>query len=76
MKLGDLVREKPKGIYFVKEEKRRMGVIIYIDPLRREIIASGGHIRDTSKTVEIVIGFTNGTLWYADTRAWEVMSGT
>lgn len=76
MKVGDLVRERPSGIYLVQKEKRRLGVIIDIDPLRQQIIASGGHVRDTSKTVEIVIGLTNGTLWHAAPRAWEVMSGT
>ena len=28
MKVGDLVRERPSGIYLVQKEKRRLGVII------------------------------------------------
>ena len=75
MKVGDLVRERPKGIYFAEKGERRMGVIADIDPLRRQIIENGGHFDNTSKMVEIVILLTNGLLWYAAPCAWEVVNG-
>ena len=74
MNIGDLVRERPQGIYLVEKLKRRIGVITDVDPLRKAIIEQGGHFDDMSKTVEIVILLTNGTQWFAAPSAWEVIS--
>jgi len=74
VKVGDLVRERPQGIYLVEKLKRRMGVITDVDPLRKAIIEAGGHFDDMSKGVEIVILLTNGTQWFAAPSAWEVIS--
>ena len=74
MKVGDLVREKPQGVYLVETHKRRMGVIVEIDPLRKAIMEHrGGPFADTT-TVELIILLSNGTRWYAAPCAWEVIS--
>jgi hypothetical protein len=79
MKIGDLVRERPQGIYLFEKHKRRMGVITDVDPLRKAIAEQWTHnhqvpIARWTKTVEIVILLTNGTRWFAAPGAWEVIS--
>jgi len=78
MKVGDLVREKIQGIYLIEQHKRRMGVIVEIDPLRKAIAEQWAHnhqvpIARWTKTVEIVILLTNGTRWFAAPASWEVI---
>jgi len=78
--LGDLVRER-SDVMRRKPHKNwefRFGVIIDVDPLRREIRHHERHndkwVDDYSEEiVEIVVLLPDGTLWHAAPRHWEVI---